>query len=274
MPADACRTDVSCESCLNLVNDTCPTAVSSEACASWHLPHWCEQSSMSESDDWHMPHSCEQWSMPESADWHLPHCLWWKWNGSNCTRNNTMTSDLTSSQIKMITLAHIVNLGGLLYSDLCETLCVCVCVSEWVCVCVSVCLWKWQWGGGGGGRGGIWWPEQFSSMPGVSKSNTFRTCVQRKQKFFLNAHNQTWCHTHRLFKKKTTILHLPSWNFCLVCLLQNSVLLSCMPAADFCTSVLCAYCRILCFCLVCLLQNYVTLLHIWQQNNCSLSDKI
>ena len=154
MPADACRTDVSCESCLNLANDTCPTAVSSEACASWHLPHWCEQSSMSESDDWHMPHSCEQWSMPESADWHLPHCLWWKWNGSNCTRNNTVTSDLSSSQIKMMTLAHIVNLGGLLYSDLCETLCVCVCVSEWVCVCVSVCLWKWQWGGGEGGESG------------------------------------------------------------------------------------------------------------------------
>ena len=77
----------------------------------------------------------------------------------------------------MMTHAHIVNLRGLLYSDLCETVCVCVCVSECVCLSVKVAV-------VGGGGEGIWWPEQFSSMPGVSKSNTFRTCVQWKQKNF------------------------------------------------------------------------------------------
>ena len=44
-------------------------------------------------------------------------------------------------------------------------------------------------------------------------------------------------------------------HFCLVCLLQNSALLSRMPAALFWTSVLRACCKILHFCLACLLQN-------------------
>ena len=51
-----------------------------------------------------------------------------------------------------MTLAHIVNLRGLLYSDLCETVCVYVWVSECVCVCLSAC--ESGSGGGGGGRGG------------------------------------------------------------------------------------------------------------------------
>ena len=109
---------------------------------------------------------------------------------------------------------------------------------------------------GGGGSGG--W-SNFLSVLGVS--NTFRTCVQRKQRFEKNAHNQTRRHTNRQQQKFKRVLHLPSWNFCLSCLLQNSALLSRVPAVEFCASLLPACCRILRFCLACLLCYSALLSH-------------
>ena len=127
---------------------------------------------------------------------------------------------------------------------------------EWVsvCVCLSACE-SGSGGGGGGGGGGIWWPEQFSSMPGVSKSNMFRTCVQRKQKFFKCSQPDMTPHTQTFFFfKQQSCTYLAGTSvsraccrilhFCLACLLQNSALLSRVPTAEFCASVLRACCRI------------------------------
>ena len=49
-----------------------------------------------------------------------------------------MNSDLSSSQIKMMTLVHIVDLQGLLYLDLCERVCVSVCESGGVGGCYII----------------------------------------------------------------------------------------------------------------------------------------
>ena len=139
------------------------------------------------------------------------------------------------------------------YEVCCTLICVRLCVCVYVWVSVSVCLWKWQWGGGGGE--GIWWPEQFSSMPGVSKSNTFRTCVQWKQKIFkmlTTRHDATHTDFLIFFKQQsctyqagTSVSHACCriLCFCLACLLQTSALLSRVPTAEFCA------------CLACLLQN-------------------
>ena len=121
-----------------------------------------------------------------------------------------------------------------------------------VCVCLPV---KVAVGGGGGAGGGIRGPEQFSSMPGVSKSNMFRTCVQRKQHFFKCSQPDMTPHTQTLFFFKqqsctylagTSVSHACCriLHFCLACLLQNSALLSRVPTAEFCASVLRACCRI------------------------------
>ena len=84
-----------------------------------------------------------------------------------------------------------------------------------------------------------YWESQILLELAYSRSNVLKK----------NAHNQTF-----FFFFLTTVLHLPSWNFCLACLLQNSAFLSHVPAAEFCISVSCACCRILLFCLACLLH--------------------
>ena len=131
---------------------------------------------------WAVKHVWIWWMTPATLLWAVKHVwIWWMtpatllWavkhlQTASCqtasgesemvptAQEITMNSDLSSSQIKMMTLVHIVDLQGLLYSDLYER------------VCVKVAVW-----GGSGGR------SNFLSVLGVS--NTFRTCVQQKQRF-------------------------------------------------------------------------------------------